>query len=370
MGGVKGNVNLPRKIIVGYANWNECDDKIIQAVKNGVNVLIWFSINLSVDSSGNPVITNGPNFDCVAEKVNIIRTMNLQTVHLISIGGWNSPHPDTSNSAEDVYETWNRWNREVIARSDLGFYGFDGFDWDIEGNDDPDSVYDNFTVECLDLMGKMSQFAKRDHYIVSMAPAESYLDPLRAPSFDRQLTHEYEEWIPILPTSFRYHGLNCYTYLLARYDEPLQGTTERTFDFITIQLYEGYSHALFNISQEGKSPSSTLSNVVQRYLQRFEMDFSSDLKLNFPISNYQMKLDKDRLVVGLANGWAGDGKFLLILPQDLTIGYNLLLESGMEPRGFAFWDIADEGLFPIIQPDQPLYLAYELNKILNIRDSE
>ena len=32
-------------------------------------------------------------------------------------------------------------------------------------------------VEVLDLMGKMSQRAKKDGYIVAMAPMESYLDP-------------------------------------------------------------------------------------------------------------------------------------------------------------------------------------------------
>jgi hypothetical protein len=365
--GPQRSVYLPKKVIVGYANWNQCDDKIIEAVKNGVNVIIWFSINLSVNSFGKTVITNGPDFDCVAEKVNIIRNMNLLTVHLISIGGWNSPHPDTSHSAEVIYEAWDTWNREFVARPNLGFYGFDGFDWDIEGNDDPDSIYNHLTVECLDLMGKMSQFAKRDNYIVSMAPAESYLDPLKAPNFDRHLNHEYEEWEKILPKPFRYHGLNCYAYLLARFDEPLEGTTERTFDFITIQLYEGYSHAQFDISQRGRSPSFTLSDIVQRYLQGFDVDFSSDVELQFPIT-YHVKLDKDRLVIGLANGWAGDGKFLLILPDDIAIAYNFLLESGIEPRGFAFWNILDEGASPILQPEQPLFLAHELNKIMKTRE--
>jgi hypothetical protein len=32
-------------------------------------------------------------------------------------------------------------------------------------------------VEVLDLMGEMSQRAKREGYIVAMAPMESYLDP-------------------------------------------------------------------------------------------------------------------------------------------------------------------------------------------------
>ena len=87
------------KIIVGYANWNQCDDSIIQSVLDGVNVIVWFSINLD---SG-PAISNGPNMDCVGKISNQIQTLGLEVVHLISIGGWNSPHPDTSSSAQETF---------------------------------------------------------------------------------------------------------------------------------------------------------------------------------------------------------------------------------------------------------------------------
>jgi hypothetical protein len=110
------------------------DRKIIDAVKQGVNVVMWFSINLAVTPEGKPTITNGPDMDCVADIVREIAELGLDTVHLISIGGWNSPHPDTSISAEEAYEYWNYWNRNIAARPDKGFVGFDGFDWDIEGD--------------------------------------------------------------------------------------------------------------------------------------------------------------------------------------------------------------------------------------------
>ena len=44
--------SLPSKLIVGYANWNQCDESIVDAVASGVNVVIWFSINLLTDSHG------------------------------------------------------------------------------------------------------------------------------------------------------------------------------------------------------------------------------------------------------------------------------------------------------------------------------
>jgi hypothetical protein len=48
----QGTSSLPEKLIIGYANWGECDEKIIEAVENGVNVVIWFAINLVTDGKG------------------------------------------------------------------------------------------------------------------------------------------------------------------------------------------------------------------------------------------------------------------------------------------------------------------------------
>lgn len=349
---------LPEKIIVGYANWNQCDDSIVKAVEQGVNVVIWFSINLAVDPEGQPTVTNGPEWDCVADKVAQIRAKGLETVHLISIGGWNSPHPDTSNTAEDVFAHWDRWNREVAARPSQGFFGFDGFDWDIEGNDDPASPFNHFSVECLDLMGRVSELAKEQGYIVAMAPAESYLDPQLSPAFDRSLRHEYDEWKSVLKEPFRYHGRNVYAYLLARYD---------VFDFITVQLYEGYSHAEYAVSQLQLNPVEVLSNFVRRITSPWYIDFSSDPALHFE-QTVDVSIRPERLVIGLANGWAGDGKFLLIYPAQVAAAYRQLQAERLTPRGFAFWNILDEGKASPQRPAEPVFLAHGLNTFMHIRD--
>ena len=62
---------------------------------------------------------------CVADKIEKIRKLNLptRTTHLISIGGWNAPHPDTSRSALEMYEAWCKWNTEIIIDPLKGFYG-------------------------------------------------------------------------------------------------------------------------------------------------------------------------------------------------------------------------------------------------------
>lgn len=137
---------LPPKTIIGYANWGQCDEKILKAVEEGVNVVIWFSVDLTISSEGKPVVARGPDMDCVARIVASIKALFPDVIHLISIGGWNSPHPDTSLPPEVVYESWKDWNCNFAARPLLGFNGFDGIDWDVEGNDTPSSPYNQFSV--------------------------------------------------------------------------------------------------------------------------------------------------------------------------------------------------------------------------------
>ncbi len=179
---------------------------------------------------------------------------------------------------------------------------------DVEGNDDFHSPFNTFTPQCIHLMGLISQLAKRAGYLVAMAPAESYLDPTTE-LFDLTLTHTYPEWDRLQP-AFRYHGHNTYAYLLARYGttalpllssalpealpKPLpvaategvgegaaevvaegvaagvaagvaegEGEVVPTFDFVTVQLYEGYSHAHYQSYVRGRPASQVLAEWVQ-----------------------------------------------------------------------------------------------------------
>ena len=56
--------------------------------------------------------------------------MGLFTVHLMSIGGWNAPHVTTDFSVEILWNALDNWNKKYI-RTDINWYGFDGFYWDI-----------------------------------------------------------------------------------------------------------------------------------------------------------------------------------------------------------------------------------------------
>ena len=129
--------NAPKKVvrrklpegplIVGYMNYGECDDRVDQAIKDGVNVVIWFSLEL--ENRGEPLITSAVSPVCVQTAVQRLKEAGLNAAHLISVGGWGVPHPDTAFSGAEWYKQFTRWNN---AASGPGFEnGFDGIDWDL-----------------------------------------------------------------------------------------------------------------------------------------------------------------------------------------------------------------------------------------------
>ena len=358
---------LPEKIILGYPTNNECDQKVISAVQNGVNVVVWFAVVITYNAtSGLPEIQSGPNYACVGEMVKEIREMGLQTVHMVSIGGWGVAHPETINTPAQVYKALDDWNMNVVANPAIGFNGFDGFDWDIEGVNDLSSPDNTFTLACLDLMGQVSQMAKQNGYLVSLVPPASYLDPTTS-AFDRYLNHTYEQWVKV-GVDFTYHSRNAYAYVLAKYGQTpgLMGTVD-TFDFITIQLYETYSLAAYYLDAENESLLNYLTSFVTTLYSGWTVDFSSDPELNF--TSQTVTVPASKLVIGLANAWAATvNGVVLILPSNLGPVHQALAAKAMEPRGYAYWTIADEGE----QPNSngvPLYMATGLNDFLCVRSS-
>lgn len=360
-------VALPEKLIVGYAGYPRCNEKLIQSAKNGVNVMIWFAIDLLHNyTTGQPYINGGPDPDCVYETAKMLKELQLETIHLISIGGWGAPHPDTSSTAEQYFAEWKRWNNEVIRKSD--FSGYDGIDWDIEGTDVVSNERNEFKVTTLELMGRLSQLFKQDGYIVSMAPAESYMDPTSS-LFDGSLRHTYSEWDYIVP-EFTYRGHNPYSYLISRYATTAVGYNENnveikvaTFDFVTIQLYETYSHCLYNTSILGQPASEYLRNIVQKFETGWYVDFSSAPEFSW--TSRMVQVPPTKLVIGLANGWANSSKVLLLNSSEVALGYRYLNEMGLAPKGFGFWNIYQEG--QIISSGEEMWLAKDMDNILHIR---
>ena len=203
---------LPKKLKIGYTSWGQCDEKVYESVKNGLNIIIWFSIDLSENPETKECeIQRGLDYKKVALMTKKFKDNNYKIINLISIGGWNSKHISEKFTAEEYYETFIKFN-EKISDPSVDFYGFDGIDWDIEGHDDFSNSINKFTFKELDLMGQLSVLLKKNNYIVSMAPAESYLDPFNE-EFSLSLLFNHKEWENEVP-KFNYHGRNVYAYLI------------------------------------------------------------------------------------------------------------------------------------------------------------
>jgi hypothetical protein len=335
-------------IILGYQNWGACDrNDTITAVTSGVNVVVWFAVNL-VSSDGVASIVGGPDPDCMASVASEIDHLGLETVHLISIGGWDAPHPDSSFSGQEYFDAFSSWN-QALPRS------FDGFDWDLEGNDDVESPWNMFSATTLNQMVDMSLAAKTDGYIVTLVPAQSYLD-VSSSEFSLSLLNAYDDWHP----EFAYHGFNVYAYLIAV-------CPSGTFDLVTIQLYESWSRADQVILNGGNQSAQN----TQAYLREWwadlaagwEVDFGSgvDLRVNGVVS---IVVPPSQLIVGLSRGDA-EGKSAFIWPEDCGSAF---METPVlnRPRGFGFWNIVSEG-DSVNGTNATLAFSPTLNNFLHVR---
>ena len=345
---------LPKKLKIGYASWGQCDEKIYEGVQNGLNVIIWFSIDMaSNEDNTKPMFKRGPNYEDVGKMIKRFKDNNYSVINFLSIGGWNSPHVNTNFTAEQYFKEWLNFNKK-ITNEENDFYGFDGIDWDIEGHDNMNSSINHFTYKELEIMGEFSKLLKNEGYIVSMAPPESYLDPTTS-EFSLSLLHNYPEWEKEFP-DFTYHGRNAYAYLIAKYSLDI-------FDFVSLQLYEGNTHTLYKYEREKKSFGEIIDELVGNLTNGYFVDFSKDI--NSGLGNKIIKIPEDKIVIGLANGWAG-GKFLFVDEKNLIEGYNYLLRQNKDIRGFMFWDIADEGKIPQNNntcENRPFYMAKIFNSI-------
>lgn len=314
--------------------------QVLTGAEQGCNVIVWFAVNIRRNAtSGQPEILGGPAPDCVARVAQNLSDSNLSTLHLVSIGGWDQQHPYASAPAADVWEAFKYWNEKVVARPDTGFKGYDGIDWDVEGADSPADPANLMSVALLDLIGDVSKMAKKEGYVVSMAPMESYLDPSTS-EFNRSLLQRYPEWNHLAP-DFAYHGRNTLAYSLARHGkwwsveksvDAGAGTyvkkEKRTFDMISIQFYETYSHANYAIVHESVNASVYFAQVVSRLTKGWLVDFSTDDDPGVSRLGMQsVDVHSKQLVLGVANAWAGVGdpvKALYLTPFQLRCTLSIM----------------------------------------------
>ena len=297
---------------------------------------------------------------------------NAKIKHLVAFGGWNGPHFPSEFSGSELYDAFKAVNvQSTTTPSSSGGDGhgngdnedsknenvnagklellWDGIDWDLEGHDQIDHPNNEFTKELLDQIGEFSIRAKNDGLIVSMAPPESYLDTTSS-RFSRFVNLSYPEdaW----HQDFLYHSWNVYAYILAKYGDSI--------DFIFLQFYESYSHALYQTEMMGLSQSEFLIQYIERLAKNgfvYTVNFEDDPTVN--LKNQPVKVPLSKIVFGFANGWAADlKKAILFAPSQVKSAYDHLVTMNLAPRGFGYWVVEEEG-------KNGIFLTKELKAILN-----
>jgi len=337
-------------IILGYQNWAACDmNDTVTAVSSGVNVVVWFAVNLIEDSaSGAAAVSGGPDYDCMAGVAAELDSRSLPTTHLISIGGWDAPHPDPAFNGSEYFAAFDAWNR-ALPRP------FDGFDWDLEGNDNPAAASNAFTAATLNTVVDMSVAGSAAGYVVTLVPAQSYFDP-STDGFNLSLLNMYPDWHP----DFAYHGLNCYAYLVA-------ASPPGTYGLVTVQLYESWSRADQLLLQVGEAAADILAATWAAATPAggFEVDFGDASATGLRVGGrLPVVVPPSALIVGLSRGDAG-GKSAFFWPADCGAAYEATLPPG-RPRGFGFWNIASEG-GTVNGTNATLAFAPTLNEFLHVR---
>ena len=334
-------------IIAAWQDWSACNEtQTLRAVKQGVNVIFWFAINLVKDKdTQQPKVTGGPNAECVAKVRAAIQQQKLATSHLITIGGWDSPHPDTSFSGTQWFDAWNEWNRRLPVP-------FDGFDWDLEGNDQVTSPNNEFTPECLQLVIDMSVAAKKAGLLATLAPPQSYFD-ITTKQFNRFLNNSDPHFHP----EFHYMGRNGYAYILA-------AAPAGTFDLVEVQLYETFAPALRSLDA-GMLGEDYLRLWAANLLGGWMINVTDPL---LPLKGLvSVHLDSSRLIAGLSFAPGGSaGRSAFFWPDQIRQAYQAA-EPLWRPRGYAFWNIALEGS-KVNGTNGSVEFASSLNSFLHVRD--
>ena len=304
-----------------------CSEKVLDAVREGVNVVIWAFVEMTIVESDDNLTTKEAKcisrFDreCAKKTIEQLDAEGYNdTVHLVSYGGWNGPHLPDCFTAEEIYAAWKDHCGDI----------FHGVDWDLEGHDDLESPTNSFSITCLDNMVKFSKLAKADGYIIGMAPPQSYLD-VQVTHFSRHvnLTDSTRDW----HGDFHYFGANVYAYLLSKGGDYI--------DFVSMQFYESYSRAGMEIFHNKMSQDDYIefyvNDLVATRHESFFVDFDTDPTLDYPSRYVHFPLSK--LVLGFANGWGADDddKVCYFEPEQISNAYRNLIDSNLAPRGFMYW---------------------------------
>jgi len=281
-----------------------------------------------------------------------LRGKYKHVVFLAAFGGWNGPHPP-----EELNGT--EWCRVFLDYNKANGYIFDGIDWDYEGNDNLQSPTARITVVTLDIMADFSVEAKKNGLIVSLAPAESYLDAVEEGGLDAQFSLDLglppSRWTSgpyaseedknlIKSVGFNHAGRQCYAYVLAKAGID-------TFDWISVQLYEGYSPFAHDVSRRKLSQIDALMIRIRGLIGGYKVTHMPPEQ-----TEYVVKVPPSKVVLGIANKWADGVKFCTADPSSIRKAYEAtMLKYGEGFLGTMFWTIEEEG------PEKHLRMAHLLH---------
>ncbi|CAD7926147.1 unnamed protein product [Amoebophrya sp. A120] len=387
---------LPSKVISSYAPAPDAE-KIASEIRDGVNVVNWFTahFNTTVSAGKKIDIKIDPSRD-IAEIVKIAE-VHPEVAHILCFGGWNAPHLEASVTTADGEKIWltgkeyfdafESWNADLQHKYP-GFRGFDGVDWDYEGASWK-SETNTFPREVLDIVGELSVLLKQNNYLVTMAPAQSYLDctclveevggdktssqratggdgiapaaqqeqeadenhthagtiiPECEFSFSLELPPWPKDWHP----EFLHHGRNAYAYWLGKYGktvierEGADGSRVVThpvpvFDLISIQLYEGKAHADYAVSVLKMPTRRYLEDLGEQYRKGYYITVPAGTAKGEPVPAEKLlvQIPSQNLLWGFAFGKNSAGDFLV---EDFD---NAL--RGLDVRGGMFWNMEIDG---------------------------
>ncbi|KAL7554433.1 hypothetical protein ACHAWF_017889 [Thalassiosira exigua] len=332
---------LDAPVVIGYAH-DPRSGRAERAIGDGARVVIWSFLHFALSDDDDADERRGKiRTDLDLDEIRAVRGRHPDVVHLAAFGGWNGPHPPAGPDGKEWFDVFARFNE---ASGHL----FDGVDWDYEGHDDLSSPTAKFRIETLDVMADFSVEAKRRGMIVSMAPAESYLDAAADPggvdaAFSAALNLPPRAWASdryratdgdrdlVRSAGFSHAGRQCYAYVLAK-------AGVEAFDWISIQLYEAYSPFAHDVRGREAGQAEALMARIRRLIEGYTV-------ANLPLepSEYTVKVPPSKLVIGIANGWADGTKFCKVEPSALRSAYESTAERyGKGFLGVMFWTIEEE----------------------------
>ena len=334
-------------LVIGYSH-NPKGDKISEAIDHGVNVVCWSFLHLDTDGQDPPSPIIRTDLDLSAIQTLRDAEAKGHVLHMAAIGGWNGPHPPPDFTGAQWAQTFDSFNEE-------NGYISDGFAWDLEGHDDRAAPTSAFTLDTLDVMADMSKALKDQYgYIVSVAPAESYLDVLATDDqfslelnlFPRWYENNKADRQMIQNEKFSHAGRQCYAYVIHRAGID-------SFDWVAIQLYESFSRFVYETTVVAERDGENLISSQMDAMRRRAVAGFDGFEVVLP--NYgkvRIQVPPWKLVFGFANGWADGNKVVKVERRALN-----RLFVRLKTAGVMFWTIDEEGT-------NGLFLAKEIKEAI------